>query len=81
MFRSRMWFFVGGRKAIPSGGSDVRGFRPGRFGTVENDEDTQQIKQAKMVVYAERASAMQPLFDEVAESQSPVRAASHPVGK
>jgi hypothetical protein len=46
------------------GGRDVRGFRPSRFGSDEEDEDVQRAKQTKMRIYAERAKAKLPLFTD-----------------
>ena len=41
----------------------MRAFRPSRFGQRDEREDVQQFKQAKVVVYADRAREGLPLFE------------------
>ena len=47
------------------GGRTFRGFRPSHFGRQDDDleEDAQQVKRAKIQLYAQRAQAGLPLFE------------------
>jgi hypothetical protein len=49
----------------------VRAFRPGRYGAATDDEEVEQIKQARMQVYAVRAKAKLPLFEDVMATSEP----------
>ena len=42
----------------------MRAFRPGRYAAAVDEEQAEQIKQAKLEVYAVRAKAKLPLFDD-----------------
>lgn len=43
----------------------MRAFRPGRYGAAADEEEVEEIKQAKMALYAARAKAKLPLFEDV----------------
>ena len=49
------------------GGRTYRAFRPSRFGRRDDDmeEDGQEARQAMLSVYAQRAQAGLPLFEQV----------------
>ena len=49
----------------------MRAFRPGRFSVAEEDEDVQRIKQVKMLLYAARAKARLPLFEDALAADEP----------
>ena len=56
----------------------MRAFRPSLFGSLEEEESVDPVEQivrtAKMEVYAKRAEAHQPLFQESIEPHLEVRA-------
>jgi len=50
---------------MPFGGRTFRAFRPSRFAQHdETEEEGQQVKQDKILLYMKRAEAGQPLFEQ-----------------
>ena len=53
----------------PDGGRRIRGCRPSRYGLPEEDNDrSQAVRLANLEVYAERASAGQPIFEDLRDA-------------
>jgi len=55
----------------PDGGRRIRGCRPSRYGQPEEDTDrAQAVRQANLEVYAQRASAGQPIFEDLGDASA-----------
>ena len=53
----------------PDGGRRIRGYRPSRYGQPEEENDqAQAVRQANLEVYAQRASAGQPIFEDAGDA-------------
>ena len=46
-------------------GQPMRGYRPSRFGLIDEDHAADDVRLANLEVYAKRASEGLPIFDEV----------------
>jgi len=55
----------------PDGGRRIRGYRPSRYGQPDEDNDrAQAVRLANLEVYAERASAGQPIFEDLGDASA-----------
>ncbi|MHC4982580.1 MAG: hypothetical protein ACYTF6_05355 [Planctomycetota bacterium] len=56
----------------------MRAFRPGRYAAVVDEKEVEEIKRVKMQIYAARAKARLPLFEDApSEGELEARQSGH----